>query len=73
MSFWRPVLAGVFQVSILGALLCLVYINGLPGELKSNAKLFADDTSHFAVVTDKNESANIINDELQLTSKWAFN
>ena len=49
-SSWRPVLAGVPQGSILGQLIFLVYINDLPDELKSNAKLFADDTSLFAIV-----------------------
>ena len=44
----------------------------MPNELKSNAKLFADDTSLFAIVTHKNKSANILNDDLQLISKWAF-
>ena len=45
----------------------------MPDELKSNAKLFADDTSLFAIVNDKNESANILNDDLTLISKWAYN
>ena len=72
-SSWRPVLAVVPQGSVLGPLLFLVYINDLPSELKSNAKLFADDTSLFATVKDKNESANVISDDLLLISKWAFN
>ena len=65
-SSWRPVLAGVLQGSILGPLLFLVYINDLPGELKSNARLFVDDSSLFVIVKKRNESANILNDELQL-------
>ena len=36
-------------------------------------KLFADDTSLFTVVKDKNESANIINNNLLQISKWAYN
>ena len=48
----------------MGPLLFLVYINDLPNELNSTAKLFADDTSLFTIVKDTNESANILNNGL---------
>ena len=72
-SSWKPILAGVPQDSILGPLLFLIYINDLPNELKSNVKLFADGKSLFTIVKDKNESASILNNDLLLISKWAYN
>ena len=58
---------------ILGPLLFLVYINDVPNELKFSAKFFTDDTSLFTIVKDKNESANILSNDLLLISKWAYN
>ena len=49
-----------------------MYISDLLNGLKSNVTLFADDTSHFTIVKDKNESANILNDDVQLISNWAY-
>ena len=40
--------------------------------MKSNAKLFADDTSLFTIVKDKNESADVLNNDLLLISKWTY-
>ena len=59
------------QRSILGPLLFLIYSKDLPTELKSNGKLFADNTSLFSIVKDKNKSANIINNYLLQISKRA--
>ena len=44
----------------------------LPNGLKSNAKLFADDTSLFTIVKDKIESANILNLDQQLISNGTY-
>ena len=71
-SKWAPVLAGVPQGSILGPLLFLTYINDLPDNLESLAKLFADDTSLFSTVHDPSSSAKLLNDDLLKISDWAF-
>ena len=72
-SSWRLVLTGFPQCLILGTILFLVSINGLLNEIKSSPKLFANDTSLFTVAKDKNESANILNNDLLLISKWSYN
>ena len=72
-SNWQPILAGVPEGSILGPLFFLIYINDLPDGLKSNVKLFADDTSLFSVVKNKEESASDITNDLDMISKWAYN
>ena len=68
-SNWQPILAGVPQGSILGPLFFLMYINDLPDGLKSNVKLFADDTSLFSVVKSKEESASDLTNDLDIISK----
>ena len=51
----------------------LVCISDLPNELRSSAKLFAAGASLFTIVKDKNESANILSNDLLVISKWASN
>ena len=57
----------------MGPVLFLIYINDLPNEWKSDAKIFDDDTSLFTIVKYVNENANALNNDLSLISNWAFN
>ena len=63
--------AGVPQVSVLGPLLFLIYINDLPNEVTS-CKIFADDTSLFSKIENKSYSNFQLNKGLEKISKWAF-
>ena len=63
-SDWECIRTGVPQRSILGPLFFLIYINDLASDLKSNVRLFADDTSLFSIVSDPLETANIANKDL---------
>ena len=53
-------------------MLFLIYINDLSDGLKSECKLFADDTSLFSVVNDTNTSASDLNEDLEKIGNWAF-
>ena len=66
------VLAGVPQGSILGTLLCLIYINDLSDGLTSICKIFADDTSLFSKAINKEKSEIEPNKDLKLISQWAY-
>ena len=70
-SDWERTRASVPQGSILGSLFFLIYINDLATDLKSNVKLFADDTSLFSIVSDPLETANILNEDLDIIQSWA--
>ena len=71
-SSWTNVLAGVPQGSILSPLFFLIYVNDLSGDLSSNPKLFADDTSLFSVVYDINTSTRQLNNEFRKISNLAY-
>ena len=71
-SSWRDVNAGVPQGSILGPLLFLVYINDLSNCLKSNPKLFVDDTSLFSIIHNVNSSQIDLNEDLDKINSWAY-
>ena len=69
---WVDIRAEIPQGSVLGPLLFLIYVNDLTNGLKSECKLFADDTSLFSVAHDLNASASDINNDLKLISDWTF-
>ena len=50
-----------------------MYIYDLPDGLKSNVKLFADDTSLFSVIKNKEKSASDLTNDIDMISKWAYN
>ena len=60
--------AGVLQGSILGLLFFVIYINDLTDGISSIAKLFANDTSLFSVVQNKNNSGSHLDNDLDKVS-----
>ena len=71
-SSWVNVKAGVPQGFILGPLLFLIYINDLSDGLSSDAKLFADYTSLFSAVNEKQAQEIIFSRELKKATHPPF-
>ena len=64
-----PVISGLPQGSFLGPLFFLLYINDLPENIKSQVRLFADDTAVYLTVTNTNDS-NILQSDLDILQEW---
>lgn len=71
-SHWMPIESGVPQGSVLGPLLFLVYINDLTDKIKSNIRLFADDSSLFASVSDIQTTQQLLSEDLHTIADWAY-
>ena len=56
----------------MGLLLFLIYTNELSEGLKSNPKLFVDNTSLFSVVKDMSLSEIELNEDLTKINDWAY-
>ena len=66
-STWNYIKAGVPQ----GPHLFLLYINDIVTEIRSNIRLFTDDTSLYIIVENPDAAAEILNTDLNKISKWA--
>ena len=66
----EAVLSGVPQGSVLGPLLFVLYINGLPDTLVCHCMMFADDTKSFREITDVADM-NMLQNDLHLMEKWS--
>ena len=71
-STWANNEAGVPQVSILGPLFFLIYINDLSDDLTSNPKLFGGDTFLFSIGQNINSITTNLNSHLSKIIDWTL-
>ena len=64
-----PVTSGVPQGSVLGPILFLIYINDLPDKVKSQVRLFADDTAAYLAISKLADSEQLQAD-LDILQEW---
>ena len=62
--------SGVPQVSVIGPLLFLIYINDLEKNIKSNINFFADDTMVYSIIKDPVISWDDLNHGLDIIYQW---
>jgi ribonuclease P/MRP protein subunit RPP40 len=66
-SDWSEVKSGVPQVSVLGPLLFVIYINDLPVTVVCECKMYADDSKLISVNLD---ALNGIQNDIDAVTSW---
>jgi hypothetical protein len=69
-SSWVPVQSGVPQGSVLGPTLFLIYINDIADGIRSNIRLFADDSILYREIKGP-EDHQVLQQDLQTIFSWA--
>ena len=64
-----PVTSSVPQGYVLGPILCLIYINDLSDKVKSQVRLFADNTAAYLAIT-KLADSDQLQADLDILQKW---
>ena len=64
-----PVLSGVPQGSVLGPCLFVMYINDMPDSIKSNIRLFADDTIMYLAIS-THDDCHALQSDLTKLEAW---
>ena len=67
-----PVLSGVHQGSVLGPVLFFIFINDLPENIRSSARLFADDCVLYRNIKSPMD-CQILQDDLNSLAQWETN
>jgi len=70
LSEWMAVLSGVPQGSVLGPLLFLLFVNGLPSWIVNSIHMFADDMKIWCTIRDINDSLSLQKD-LDSMVEWS--
>ena len=68
-SDWASVISGVLQGSVIDPILFFIYINDLPNNLKSTARLFADDTIIYMTISNGTD-ATALQQDLDKLATW---